>query len=138
MEGAGRSPSGSLQTFTQSSAVPTFLPTEALEDPASSKYVLRHIPLWSPDSALLKVLLSLASQWEDLEKREEMVQSGHQVIRIIDSKLGAGSLSSAPDLPGPGIFRKLHVKLSNSYDKGWQLGVLDVKIIQLSDRVWRI
>ena len=138
MEGAGRSPSGSLQTFTQSSAVPTFLPTGALEDQALSKYVLRHIPLWSPDSALSKVLLSLASQWEDLEKREEMVQSGHQVIRIIDSKLGAGSLSPAPDLPGPGIFRKLHVKLSNSYDKGWQLGVLDIKIIQLSDRVWRI
>ena len=66
----------------------------------------------------MKVLLALASQWEDPSRREEMVQSGQQVIKIIHSKLGAGSMSPSSSLPGPGVFRKLHVKLSNSYDKG--------------------
>ena len=66
----------------------------------------------------MQVLLALSSQWEEEERRQEMAQSGRQVINILHNKLGAGSLSPATDLPGPGIFRKLHVKLSNSYDKG--------------------
>ena len=63
------------------------------------------------------MLLALSSQWEE-DRREEMIQSGKEVIKIIDRKLGAASLSAASDLPGPGVFRKLHVKLSNSYDPG--------------------
>ena len=66
----------------------------------------------------LQVLLALAGQWGDPSRREEMVQSGREVIKIINTKLGPGSLSPATSLPGPGVFRKLHVKLSNSYDKG--------------------
>ena len=66
----------------------------------------------------MQVLLALSSQWGDPGRREEMVQSGRQVINIIHTKMGAGSLSAASSLPGPGVFRKLHVKLSNSYDKG--------------------
>ena len=66
----------------------------------------------------MQVLFALSSQWEEEERRQEMAQSGRQVINILHNKLGAGSLSPATDLPGPGIFRKLHVKLSNSYDKG--------------------
>ena len=66
----------------------------------------------------MKVLLALSSQWAEPDRREEMVESGRKVIKIIHSKLGAGSLSASTSLPGPGVFRKLHVKLSNSYDKG--------------------
>ena len=71
----------------------------------------------------VQVLLALASQWEDPERREEMVQSGRQVINIINTKMGPGSLSAATSLPGPGVFRKLHVKLANSYDKGQAQGI---------------
>ena len=66
----------------------------------------------------VQVLLALASQWGEPGRREEMVQSGRQVIQIIHTKMGAGSMSASAGLPGPGVFRKLHVKLSNSYDKG--------------------
>ena len=68
------------------------------------------------------MLLALASQWGEPGRREEMVQSGRQVIKIIHTKMGAGSMSASAALPGPGVFRKLHVKLSNSYDKGESVG----------------
>ena len=70
--------------------------------------------------------MALSSQWEEGDRREEMLQSGHEVIKIIDRKLGAASLSAASDLPGPGVFRKLHVKLSNSYDPGTAIQDLEL------------
>ena len=45
-----------------------------------------------------------------------MRESGKEVIKIIDTKIGAGSLSPSLSLPSVDVFRKLHVKLSNSYD----------------------
>ena len=62
------------------------------------------------------ILFSLASQWSD--NRDEMVESGHQVINIIDKRMGAGSLRPSSELPSTDMFRKLFVKLSNSYDAG--------------------
>ena len=62
-----------------------------------------------------EVLLALSSQWQ--ENRDEMRESGHQVMNIIDRKMGSGSLTPSVSLPSEGVFRKLYVKLSNSYDK---------------------
>ena len=61
-----------------------------------------------------QVLTSLASQWGD--KGEEMRESGAAVIRVIDTRMGSGSLTPSPQMPGPEVFKKLHAKLSHSYD----------------------
>ena len=61
-----------------------------------------------------QILTALASQWE--ENRAEMSESGQQVIKIIDKRMGSGSLRPGAELPGPEVFRKLHVKLASSYD----------------------
>jgi len=63
-----------------------------------------------------QVLLALANQWEDSDNMGDMVEAGEQVIKIIDKKMGSGSLSASSSLPGPQVFRKLYTKLSNSYD----------------------
>ena len=61
-----------------------------------------------------QVLIALVSQWG--EKGEEMRESGAAVIRVIDTRMGSGSLSPSSRLPGQEAFRKLHVKLSHSFD----------------------
>jgi len=63
-----------------------------------------------------QILLALASQWDDADNRAEMIESGEQVIKIIDKKMGSGSLSASSSLPGPQVFKKLFTKLSHSYD----------------------
>lgn len=61
-----------------------------------------------------QILQALASQWRD--NKEEMMESGHQVINIIDKKIGAGSMRPCAELPSQDMFRKLYVKLANSFD----------------------
>eukprot|EP00092_Neocalanus_flemingeri_P015363 GFUD01016620.1.p1 GENE.GFUD01016620.1~~GFUD01016620.1.p1 ORF type:complete len:719 (+),score=222.67 GFUD01016620.1:106-2262(+) len=63
-----------------------------------------------------QVLSALASQWEESDNRTDMVEAGEQVIKIIDKKMGSGSLSASSSLPGPQVFRKLYTQLAHSYD----------------------
>ena len=63
-----------------------------------------------------QILQALASQWDDRDNRDEMIEYGEQVIKIIDKKMGSGSLSPSTSLPGPQVFRKVYTKLSHSYD----------------------
>jgi len=63
-----------------------------------------------------QVLKALASQWDDADNRADMMEAGEQVIKIIDKKMGSGSLSASNSLPGPQVFRKLYTQLSHTYD----------------------
>jgi len=63
-----------------------------------------------------QILQALASQWDDRDNRAEMIEYGEKVLKIIDKKMGSGSLSASTSLPGPQVFRKLYTKLSHSYD----------------------
>jgi len=63
-----------------------------------------------------QVLLALSNQWEDTDNRGEMIEAGQQVIKIIDKKMGSGSLSASTFMPGTQVFKKLYAQLSHSYD----------------------
>lgn len=63
-----------------------------------------------------QVLQALASQWDESDNRADMMESGEQVIKIIDKKMGSGSLSASNSLPGPQVFRKLYTQLAHTYD----------------------
>lgn len=63
-----------------------------------------------------QVLQALSSQWEDADKRSEMIESGEQVMKIIDKRMGNGSLSPSSSLPGSDVLKKFYAKLAQSYD----------------------
>jgi len=61
-----------------------------------------------------QILEAVSSKWED--NKEDMKESGSEVIQIIDRKMGSGSMHPGP-LPPPSIFQKFYAQLSKGYDE---------------------
>ena len=57
-----------------------------------------------------------ACSQHQLDVQDDMLEAGEEVIKILDSKMGAGSLVAATDVPSGDAFQKFYAQVSHRYD----------------------